>query len=101
MSKRSRACDISPRVRARVYARDCECIICHSTNILQVAHYIGRAQGGLGIEENLVLLCAECHTRYDNGDKRREYGEFIKSYLTWNYPNWDEKDLVYDKWRKK
>lgn len=100
MSKRSKACDISPRVRARVYARDNECIICRSTNGLQVAHYIGRAQGGLGIEENLVLLCVQCHTEYDNGHKRKEYGEFIRNYLSWCYPNWNEKQLIFDKWRK-
>ena len=100
MSNRSKACDISPRVRVRVVARDgMECIICHKYGT-QVAHYIGRAQGGLGIEENLVLLCPECHMAYDNGNKRQEYGEFIRKYLSWNYPDWNETNLIYDKWGK-
>lgn len=99
MSARSKACDISARVRLRVTCRDnMECVICHRPGNLQVAHYIPRSQGGLGIEENLVLLCVECHQAYDNGDKRKESGEFIKRYLSWNYPDWDESKLKYDKW---
>lgn len=100
MSKRSKACDISPKVRLKVNIRDnLECVICHRSRGLQVAHYIPRSQGGLGIEENLVLLCLECHQAYDNGDKRKDYGDFIHNYLKWHYPGWDVKNLIYDKWR--
>ena len=35
-------------------------------------HYISRAQGGLGIEENVVTGCQECHHEYDNGAKREQ-----------------------------
>ena len=49
MSKRSKACDISPKVRQIVYDRDggC-CIICGKQGIPN-AHYISRAHGGLGV----------------------------------------------------
>ena len=98
-SKRSKACDISPAARQAVNERDGgRCIICLSSNT-QVAHYIPRSQGGLGIPENLVLLCPTCHREYDNGRKRKEYGGFIKNYLYWTYPEWNEKNLIYDKWR--
>lgn len=98
MSKRSRACDISPRVRARVMCRDgAECVICHKGVNLQIAHYIGRAQGGLGIEENLVVLCVGCHIDYDNGDKRRDYADYIRNYLKWHYTDWNEGKLKYKK----
>ena len=97
--KRKTACDITQKTRHKVYERDGACIICGSHSMLQAAHYIGRAQGGLGIEENLVILCAKCHADYDNGYKRKEYGEFIRAYLTNRYPGWDEEELRYNKWR--
>lgn len=69
------------------------------------AHYISRAKGGLGIEENIVTLCTsltanKCHERYDNGTKeeREEIREKIKRYLMDYYPGWDEGQLVYRKW---
>lgn len=99
MSKRSKACDITDRVRLRVRIRDDnECIICHSGRCLQIAHYIPRSQGGLGIEENLVLMCFDCHMEYDNGRKRKEYGDYIRQYLQWQYTDWNEEKLKYDKW---
>lgn len=100
MSKVSKACDISPKVRRRVKDRDGHvCILCESNRDLEVAHYIGRAQLGLGICRNLVLLCKRCHTEYDNGDKREEHGRDIRNYLKSWYPDWNEEDLVYDKYR--
>ena len=98
-SKRSKACDIPERVKLRVMARDDgRCIICGLSGFPN-AHYIPRSQGGLGIEQNVVTLCPVCHQRYDNGDKREEYGAYIKQYLSWAYENWNEKDLIYNKWR--
>ena len=68
------------------------------------AHYISRAKGGLGIEENIVTLCTEltvnnCHRRYDSGTKeeREKIGAIIKDYLQSKYPNWDESKLTYKK----
>ena len=98
MSKRSKACDISPKVRQAVYERDGGlCVICGRQGIPN-AHYIPRSKGGLGIEQNIVTLCPKCHHEYDNGGKRQEYGERIKKYLQSQYENWNEKKLVYDKW---
>lgn len=99
MSKVSKACDISPKVRRRVKDRDGHaCILCGSPWNLEVAHYIGRAQLGLGICRNLVLLCNHCHSEYDNGDKRKEYGQMIKDYLKGWYPDWNEESLIYNKY---
>lgn len=100
MSKMSKACDITPRVRRRVYQRDSKrCILCGTNYPIEVAHYIPRSQCGLGIEQNLVCLCKNCHDEYDNGDKREEHGEDIRGYLKAYYKNWNEKDLVYNKYR--
>jgi 5-methylcytosine-specific restriction endonuclease McrA len=95
-TKRAKACDIPQKVKNIVWERDNHCcIICGSPNAMPNAHYIPRSQGGLGIEENIVTLCLECHRRYDQSSKRPLYGEMIKEYLKRQYTNWNEKDLVY------
>ena len=95
----TKATDISARTRHKVYVRDggC-CIICGSPFDLQVAHYVSRSQLGLGIEQNLVLLCNGCHYAFDNGGKREEYGKMIADYLRAWYKNWDGMKLTYEKW---
>jgi hypothetical protein len=59
---------------------------------------VGRAQGGLGIPENLVTLCKNCHMEYDNGDYREIHGKSIHDYLKSWYPKHDETKLTYDKY---
>lgn len=99
-SKRSRACDISPKVRKEVMERDVgRCIICGSTDNLQVAHFVSRARLGLGIPQNLAILCACCHFEMDDGKSHRELQKLVREYLQGSYEVWDEKDLIYSKWR--
>ncbi len=98
MSKASKACDISSKVRLAVGKRDnYSCIICGSYNI-QIAHYISRARGGLGIPENLACLCPHCHYEYDNGKLHNEIKKAFEDHLRQHYPNWDNKKLTYSKW---
>ncbi len=60
------------------------------------AHYIGRAQKmGLGIPENGLTLCPECHRRYDQSTERPTLREYFKEYLQGHYPDWDESKLYY------
>ena len=61
------------------------------------AHFISRAQGGLGIEENIVTLCTECHRRYDQTTDRPILREYIREYLQSKYEGWDEQKLYYRK----
>lgn len=101
MSKRSRACDISMSVKQKVWERDNHhCINCGNPYSMPNAHYISRAHGGLGIEENIVTLCHDCHHNYDNG-RSKELKEHIKEkierYLKSIYPNWDKDSLIYKK----
>jgi 5-methylcytosine-specific restriction endonuclease McrA len=99
-SKRSKACDISPAVRNEVLKRDnCQCFICGCKHNLQIAHYISRARLGLGIPENLAVMCIGCHIQYDNGKLHNEIKNAFKDYLKANYPDWDETKLTYKKWR--
>lgn len=97
--KRSKATDITMKVKRIVFARDNgKCIICGNPG-LPNAHYIRRTQNGLGIEENVVTLCLDCHNAYDDGFKRKEYGLLIKKYLKRQYgKRWNEKNLIYNKW---
>ena len=98
-SKRSKACDISPKVRKEVLERDnCQCIICGANYGLQIAHYISRARLGLGIPKNLAVMCASCHYSYDNGNLHREIKKAFEDYLKAKYEDWNEKDLIYTKW---
>lgn len=59
------------------------------------AHYIGRAQLGLGIEQNGLTLCPKCHRKYDQTTARSEMRKYFREYLKNNYPNWDEEELIY------
>ena len=98
-SKISKACDISPKVRQEVLERDnyC-CIVCGGHNNLQIAHYVSRARLGLGIAENLAVMCAECHFQFDNGKLHKEFEKPFREHLSAHYENWNEKDLIYKKW---
>jgi 5-methylcytosine-specific restriction endonuclease McrA len=67
-SKRTKATGVTPKVRKMVMERDKRCVVCGSSNFLSVAHvHINRSHGGLGVPENLCVLCAHCHTNLDNG----------------------------------
>lgn len=98
-SRRSKACDITQSVKNKVWQRDDgHCIVCGSTWAMPNAHYISRANGGLGIEQNIVTLCQKCHYAYDNTTDRPIYREHIKSYLRGVYgADWDETKLTYKK----
>ena len=99
MHQRTKASKIPRSVKEKVYERDGgKCIVCGKPVYVDNAccHFISRARMGLGIEENICTLCSDCHYRLDNG----EYGrEKIRDYLKSKYPGWNEKDLVYSKWK--
>ena len=97
-SKRSKACDITKAVKQRVWERDNHaCIVCGSPNAMPNAHYISRAHGGMGIEQNIVTLCLRCHHNYDQTVQRPMYKEFVRNYLQSKYGDWNEDKLFYKK----
>ena len=104
MHTRTKALAISAEVRKKVKARDQCCVLCFlkrgrlNAARLQCSHYIGRAQSGLGIPENLVMLCPDCHREYDQSAEREEDREIIADHLRHIYDGWDDMRLTYDKW---
>ena len=98
-SKRSRACDISKKVRDRVWERDGgKCIICGNHHAMPNSHYVRRSQGGLGIEENIVTMCLRCHSMWDGYIDREAMEAYIENYFKSHYPDWDREKLIYKKW---
>ena len=99
-TRRAKATDIPQRVKEAVWERDGHrCIRCRSPYAIPSCHFIARSQGGLGIEQNVVTLCQDCHRRYDQSTERKMIREEIKRYLMSVYKDWSEEKLVYDKWR--
>lgn len=97
MNKRTKALQIPIKVKRIVYERDGgRCVLCGAPGD-PVAHYISRAQGGLGIEQNVLTLCCRCHREYDQGPNRRAIKSQLADYLKSRYPAWDETKLTYRK----
>lgn len=97
-TKLSKATDIPMSVKQKVWTRDGQrCIYCGRLNAMPNAHYIRRSLGGLGIEQNVVTLCQDCHHNFDNGDRtiREHYKEYIARYLKSRYEDWNEQDLIF------
>lgn len=101
-SKRTKALEISKQVKLRVWERDNHrCIFCGRYVDWNFAnsHYIKRSQGGLGIEENIMTNCINCHKDFEETSRRKEMKIFARNYLIARYPNWNENNLIYKKWR--
>lgn len=105
----TKATDIPPAVRAAVVERDSidgqpRCVISGRTYDLQVAHFIPKSQGGLGIVENLALMNKDIHAMYDNesdcgkDSKRKEIGKRFRAYLEGCYPDFQDEDRIYHKY---
>lgn len=106
MRKDTKARDFSLRAKKDISLRDCVdgwpcCVFCGATapnpTAWSNAHYISRAQGGLGIPENGLTLCPTCHRTYDQTTARKEMRTFFREYLQECYEDWDEEKLIYRK----
>ena len=98
MNRRTKALDISKKVKMTIWERDRHrCILCGSPSAMPNAHYISRAKGGLGIEQNIVTLCFDCHRRLDQTTERKELLNKVKNYLDRFYPNFTDDMRRYKK----
>ena len=103
MNRRTRATGIPKKVKHKVYKRDREhCVLCGRYALPEwaCAHYIARSHGGLGVEQNILTLCPDCHMRYDNTVERGMIKIVLAAYWQSKYDDWDERNLVYDKWQQ-
>jgi 5-methylcytosine-specific restriction endonuclease McrA len=98
---KTEALKISTTTYNKVIERDnYTCVLCKlvgihprlkESNILSCHHYINRSHLGMGIEQNLVMLC------YHHHQEETRYREVIKGYLMSMYDNWNEEDLIFRK----
>ena len=99
MPTRTKMCAIAPQVKRAVRERDKGlCIFCGRPGD-PVAHVISRAHGGLGVEQNIITACFECHRRMDQTTNRKWMVQKAKEYLKGFYPDWTEDKVTFDKWR--
>ena len=106
MHKDTKARDFDRKAKEAISKRDsidgwpC-CVYCGLASPTPLAwsnaHFIARSQGGLGIPENGLTLCPECHRRYDQSTDRKQMREFFRDYLKSHYEYWNEDVLVYRK----
>ena len=94
---RTKALAISQKVKQEVLERDKTCILCGREGEPN-AHYISRAQSGLGIKENIVTLCFDCHRKYDQTIARPLIKRTIKTYLDGFYPDFTDEMRRYKKY---
>jgi 5-methylcytosine-specific restriction endonuclease McrA len=97
MHKRTKACSISKTVKIEVKERDGgRCIFCGRMGIPN-AHVIARSHGGLGVKENIVTLCPNCHRMMDNTDQRSRLQGMAIEYMKKFYPDWSREKVTYKK----
>lgn len=92
--------------RERVKARDGnKCILCESTDNLEVHHVAAVAEGGSASDDNLVTLCRECHQKVHHNEESKSVLMSIKEYqeriresdiLSQNGTSSDTMSLLYD-----
>lgn len=95
--RRAKACAISREVKQKVYERDGGCCIFCGHPGLPEAHVLPRSHGGLGVEQNIVTACRECHREMDEGRYRKAYLERAGRYLEGIYGTIDKDIITYRK----
>lgn len=105
-SKRTKACEIKPSVKQKVWERQNGRSIFSGVPITVsecCCHYVSRSKGGLGIEENILGMTWNEHRIFDNNvvgasfQVYQKMREMARNHLKENYPGWNEESLVYRK----
>ena len=99
-SKRTKSLSIPKDVKLEVWERDNHrCIFCGKLVPWNCAnsHFIKRSHGGLGIPENIMTNCPDCHTLFDNSKHRESMLPIAEVYLKSKYKEWNYDILIYKK----
>lgn len=97
--RETKATSIAPAVKKSVWERDFgRCVLCGTHKAGPHCHFIRRAQGGLGIEQNIFTGCEKCHREFDSEATDGPLHKEVMQYLKGWYVGWDEADLVYKKY---
>lgn len=99
-TKRTQALSITKKTKMIVWERDHHrCIFCKKLVPWYMAnsHLIKRSHGGLGIEQNILTNCEECHQKLDDTIKRKELFDYAVRYLSMKYDNFYLDNLTYKK----
>lgn len=99
-SERTKALAIDKKTKQIVWERDNHCcIFCGKYVDMYYAnsHFIKRSQGGLGIPENILTNCFECHRAFDDSPMRKYMLPKAEQYLKSKYANWSIDSLTYKK----
>lgn len=103
-NKITKATSITKKVKMEVWERDNHrCIFCQKEVSWNYAnsHYIKRSQLGMGIPENIMTNCQECHNLFEESTYRENMKEFARNYFINKYSYWNEDMLVYKKYQQK
>ena len=99
MHRETKFTAISPATKKKVWQRDFgRCVLCGSINAGPHCHFVRRAQGGLGTEENIWTGCQRCHEAFDSEATNGPLHARMRDYFKTLYPQWDESKLKYKKW---
>lgn len=96
-AKRTKAVNITSKVKKIVYARDNGCCIFCGQPGLPEAHVVPRSKGGLGTEQNIITACRLCHYKLDQTAARASMLEYANSYLEENYAAEELQSVIYRK----
>lgn len=100
-SERTKALMISKETKLKVWERDNHCCIFCGRHVewnCANSHFIKRSHGGLGIEENIMTNCPQCHYLFDDTPMRKNMIPYAEEYFMKKYPNWNKDNLVYKKY---
>lgn len=95
------ATSIPLKVKKIVWERDNHCCIFCGKYVdifFANSHFIKRSHQGMGIEENIMTNCQNCHDLLEESENREKMLEFAKKYLMSKYDYWNEDMLIYKKW---
>ena len=99
MHRETKFTAIAPATKKKVWQRDFgRCVLCGSINAGPHCHFVRRAQGGLGAEENIWTGCQRCHEAFDSEATNGPLHARMRDYFKSLYPQWDESKLKYKKW---